>query len=451
MNRESAPERRGVPSLRALAERGAFHGYAYAYPHKTAYRRFARPLPLNEVWAEEPTDALFLYVHVPFCAVRCGFCNLFAAREHGEAAMTRYVDALMRQMTAVRSSLPQEPTIARLAIGGGTPTQLPVVQLDRIFALLEREFGVAASTVPTSVEASPETATDAHVALLRERGVERVSLGVQSFVDAELSALGRPQRTDEVERALDRLAATGAFGVNVDLIYGISGQTVASWLASIERAVQWRPAELFLYPLYVRPLTGLGRRGAVPSDLRPEQYRAGREFLLANGYRQRTMRSFVRSDLSAPTGPAYCCQDDGMIGVGAGARSYTRALHYAFDYAVGQSSVRALVDDYVAREVDGFEFAELGHALDRDDQRRRWAIQSLLGPGGLDLSDWRRRFGGELLDDLPGLVELVERGWATLDAQALALTAEGYGWSDTIGPWLYRDAVREASARWEPR
>jgi oxygen-independent coproporphyrinogen-3 oxidase len=140
-----------------------------------------------------------------------------------------------------------------------------------------------------------------------------------------------------------------------------------------------------------------------------------------------------------------------MIGVGAGARSYTRALHYAFDYAVGQSSVRALVDDYVAREVDGFEFAELGHALDRDDQRRRWAIQSLLGPGGLDLSDWRRRFGGELLDDLPGLVELVERGWATLDAQALALTAEGYGWSDTIGPWLYRDAVREASARWEPR
>lgn len=436
-------------TLRELVRASAFHGYAYAYPHKTAYRPLVPARALDEVWADEPMDALFVYVHVPFCAMRCGFCNLFAAREHEHETMSRYVDALARQLAVVRAGLPARPRAVRFACGGGTPTQLPVGELARVLALLDRTLDLRCADVPSSIETSPETASAEHVALLVEHRVERVSIGVQSFVPAELAALGRPQRTDEVERALERLRAIPR--VNLDLIYGIAGQTVTSWLASLTRALAWRPEELFLYPLYVRPLTGLGRRGAAPSDLRHELYRIGRAYLLAHGYRQRTMRSFVRNDVRDSDGPAYCCQRDGMLGFGAGARSYTRALHYAFDYAVAQPNVRALIDDYSARDERGFAHAELGYVLDDDDRRRRWAIQSLLGPDGLALADWRARFDGEALAQLPALSELVALGFATLDDDRLALTAEGYAWSDAIGPWLYRDDVRDASARWEPR
>lgn len=438
-------------SLRERARAGAFHGYAYAYPHKTAYRPLRPARALGQVWADEPMDALFVYVHVPFCAMRCGFCNLFAAHEHDADAMTRYVDALGRQLAAVRAALPSAPKVARFACGGGTPTRLPVGQLARIFAMLERELGLACGDVPSSVETSPETASAEHVALLVEQGVLRASIGVQSFVPEELAALGRPQRGPEVERALGRLRESAISRLNLDLIYGIAGQTAASWVRSLERALAWQPEELFLYPLYVRPLTGLGRRGDAPSDLRHELYRIGRALLLGHGYRQRTMRAFVRADVDEPGAPAYCCQEDGMLGLGAGARSYTRSLHYAFDYAVAQPNVRMLIDDYVQRDADGFVHAELGYALDDDDRRRRWAIQSLLGPEGLARAKWRARFGADVLEHFPQLVELVELGWATLDDEQLALTGEGLGWSDTIGPWLYRDEVCDASARWEPR
>lgn len=436
-----------MSTLRELVRASAFHGYAYAYPHKTAYRPLVPAPALADVWADEPMDALFVYVHVPFCAVRCGFCNLFAAREHGHETMTRYVDALGRQLAIVRACLPARPRAVRFACGGGTPTQLPVAELARVLALLDRTFELRCADVPSSIETSPETASVEHVALFAEHRVERVSMGVQSFVPAELAALGRPQRSDEVERALERLRAAAIPRLNLDLIYGIAGQTVASWLVSLARALAWAPEELFLYPLYVRALTGLGRRGAAPSDLRHELYRIGRAYLLAHGYRQRTMRSFVRADLRDGEGPAYCCQRDGMLGFGAGARSYTRTLHYAFDYAVAQPNVRALIDDYTTRDEHGFAHAELGYVLDDDDRRRRWAIQSLLGPDGLARADW----GGDALAQMPALAELVTLGFATIDAERITLTEEGYAFSDAIGPWLYREDVREASARWEPR
>ncbi|KOG89838.1 coproporphyrinogen III oxidase, partial [Streptomyces varsoviensis] len=97
--------------------------------------------------------------------------------------------------------------------------------------------------------------------MLAERGTTRLSLGVQSFVDAEARAAVRPQRRADVEAALGRVRAAGIPVLNIDLIYGIDGQTADSWRRSLDAALAWRPEELYLYPLYVRPLTGLGRQG----------------------------------------------------------------------------------------------------------------------------------------------------------------------------------------------
>src|SRR5205823_596337 len=152
-----------------------------------------------------------------------------------------------------------------------------------------------------------------------------------------------------VEVALGRLRAAGFPTLNLDLIYGLPGQTVASWLTSVRAALRWRPEELYLYPLYARPLTRLGRSRGGGDDLRPECYRQARAVLLDAGYTQVTMRMFRAAHAPGEGGPVYCCQEDGMVGVGCGARSYTRALHYATEYAVRAAGIREILTDYIAR------------------------------------------------------------------------------------------------------
>jgi oxygen-independent coproporphyrinogen-3 oxidase len=279
-----------------------------------------------------------------------------------------------------------------------------------------------------------------------------VSIGVQSFLDAEARAAGRPQRRHEVETALGATREAGVPVLNIDLIYGIDGQTASTWRESLDAALTWRPEELYLYPLYVRPLTGLGRRAHARADWDAERmalYRQAVDVLLANGYRQESMRQFRRADVVAPEGPGYCCQDDGMVGLGCGARSYTRTLHYSFDHAVSVSEVRAVLDDYLARSADDFSVAEYGFPLDDTEQRRRWLLKSLLRAEGVDPVAYESRFGDSPADDFPALAALTARDWASEDG--LRLTTEGMGYSDVIGPWLTSAAVRRAMAGYQVR
>ncbi|MFE0588922.1 STM4012 family radical SAM protein [Micromonospora echinospora] len=421
-----------------------YQGYLYAYPHKTAYRPL-RPRPaLREVWADQPRDALFLYLHLPFCEMRCGFCNLFTRANPPAEQVSAYLRQLRRQARRVRDAL-GDARFVRAAFGGGTPTYLDAGELAELFDIAEETAGGPLAGLPISVETSPATATPDRLAVLAERGVTRVSIGVQSFLDAESRAAGRPQRRAEVDRALDAIRASGAPVLNVDLIYGIDGQTADTWRTSLETALRWRPEELYLYPLYVRPLTGLGRRAHTRADWDAERlarYTEAVDLLGAAGYRQESMRQFRRADVPTPDGPDYCCQDDGMVGLGCGARSYTTGLHYSFDYAVGVSEVRAVLDDYLARPADDFDHAEVGYPLDVVEQRRRWLIQSLLRADGLDPGAYRKRFGSAHTDDFPELAELARRGWASDDGTRL--TAAGLARSDAIGSWLVSAPVRQA-------
>jgi coproporphyrinogen III oxidase-like Fe-S oxidoreductase len=306
------------------------------------------------------------------------------------------------------------------------------------------------------VEASPATATADRLTVLKDRGVTRLSLGVQSFLDAEAHAAGRPQQRALVESALDRIRSVGFATLNIDLIYGIAGQTPATWAQSLDAALAWKPEEIYLYPLYVRPLTGLGRRelpllggAAAPGDQRLSLYRQGRDHLLAAGYEQVSMRMFRR--LGAPVAStAYSCQEDGMVGLGSGARSYTSGLHYSFEYAVEIGHVRRIIDDYIATQ--DFSTAAVGFAMSDRERRRRHLIQSLLQAEGTDRSFYKKRFSADPWDDFADeLAPLEDVGWVTCDASAIRLTAGGLGWSDTIGPALFSPHVRSLMDGYQAR
>ncbi len=485
--------------LRRLLAGTPYLGYTYAYPHKTAYRSLDPTSRLADVWRDESRDSLTLYLHVPFCEMRCGFCNLFTSVERDAALHASYLAALSRQAQAAREAV-GPVRVAQFAVGGGTPTLLDPASLARLFELAREWFDVEPSCVPTSVETSPATALADRLSVLRDRGVERVSLGVQSFVEAECAAAGRPQSTADVLAALDRLREFRFPVLNVDLMYGLPGQTRSTWEQTLSTALCYRPEELHLYPLYVRPLTGLDRRGVAAWDAdRLAFYRHGRDLLRDAGYIQLSMRRFrlspgaarlmnvcrsgapapppgspefrpdgtARADglsdqsaspSSAPARPLpatsaapvavfrdYCCQEDGMLGLGCGARSYTRTLHYSAEYAVGRTGVRDILAHYLDRTATDFAAADYGFRLDAEEQRRRYVLTSLLHADGLNPAAYSAWCGAGVCEDFPVLHDLPEFGLAVWDGGSLRLTDAGLERSDVLGPWFYSTRVRALS------
>ncbi|HEY2253181.1 MAG TPA: STM4012 family radical SAM protein, partial [Planctomycetaceae bacterium] len=423
-----------VPS--ALLDGSPFVSYSYAYPHKTAYRRLYPAVSLGNAWQSERQDSLFLYLHVPFCEYRCGFCNLFTQAAPAAELPIRYLGQLRREAEIVRSALP-ESRFVRLAIGGGTPTFLDTDELADLFSIATGVMGAEPGKIPVSIEASPATVSPEKLALLREFGVDRLSLGVQTFDDAEARRLGRPQQRREVERALGAIRDARIPTLNIDLIYGAEGQTVASWLAMVRAALDWQPEELYLYPLYVRELTGLGRLGRAWDDERLALYRAARNLLLERGYLQVSLRMFRGPGATSDGGVSYCCQADGMVGLGCGARSYTGALHYSTEFATGRSGVAAILAEYLRCDSTNFAAARHGIALDDEDRRRRFVILSLLQREGVDRRDFARRFAGDVLEYLPQVGDLEALGLAIVTPDRIRLTDDGIERSDAIGPWLY--------------
>jgi len=427
--------------LKALLNGTPYASYLYGYPHKTAYRPLSPEVPLAEAWSTERRNALFLYLHIPFCEMRCGFCNLFTAAGPTQDVVEGYLAALEREASRVKAAL-GDVSFARCAVGGGTPTVLPLRGLARVLDVMEHMRGVHPETLPISVEVSPETVDAEKLSLLHARGVSRISLGVQSFIPAEVAAVKRPQKNEDVEKALGLIRAAGFSTLNIDLIYGMAGQTEDSFLHSLRQALRYQPEELYLYPLYVRPLTLLGRKGDNWDDHRLSLYREGRDFLEAQGYTQVSMRMFRARHAQHEGGPLYRCQEDGMVGLGCGARSYTLGLHYSSEYAVGARAVRDIISGYISRPVETFDTVGYGVRLDPAEQRRRFVILSLLGPG-LSQAEYQTRFHSSPSETFPELTDLGEHGLAREEEGVLRLTPAGVERSDAIGPWLQSEAMRE--------
>ncbi|HIC94723.1 MAG TPA: radical SAM family heme chaperone HemW, partial [Anaerolineae bacterium] len=230
-------------------------------------------------------DAVSLYIHIPFCRAKCAYCdfNSYAGLEH---LFAPYVRALAREIELARGWHLQARTIY---LGGGTPTVLPLDLLGEILAACRRAFRVPEGAEVT-VEANPGTVDGDYLAGLLGLGVNRLSLGVQSFDDGELRLLGRIHTAREAVEACHLAREAGFDNLNLDLLYGIPRQTLAGWRETLRRAFDLRPDHLSLYALTLEEHTPLARRiaeGEVPApddDLAAEMYVLAEEMLAEAGY-----------------------------------------------------------------------------------------------------------------------------------------------------------------------
>ena len=381
--------------------------YAYSYPHKTAYRRLDPPLPLSTVWQHERREGLFLYLHIPFCEHRCGFCNLFTAANPEDGLVGRYLRQLRIEAEQVRDSLGPR-SFGQMAIGGGTPSFLNLSELQELFGIVRDFMETETKTVPLSFEVSPATIDREKLEWLQDVGVTRISMGVESFDDRTAHRMGRPQHRSNVEDAIRLLQDVGFPILNLDLIYGTEGQSTAEWLQDVSTAINYAPQEIYLYPLYVRPLTGLAGRRQTWDEQRLTAYRTARDLLSDRGYEQVSMRMFRRRESTTSSAdPTYHCQTDGMVGLGCGARSYTRSLHYSTEYAVRRDGVRSILADYIHRPAESFQSARHGYHLPPEDQYRRFVILSLLQVEGLSRRAYQDQFVADVFEHLPELQGLI--------------------------------------------
>ena len=406
--------------------------YMYSYPHKTAYRTLTPPVSLSPYLERLEGREASLYFHIPFCAHKCGYCNLFSQQCCDAERISLYLHTMRRQAEQL-SVAAQGLKFTSFAVGGGTPLILDEGQLEELFCLAEL-FGVHPSRVFTSVETSPEYTQKSVLRQLRARGVERLSMGVQSFNETELKKLKRRPGLGTVVGALENIVEAGFPQFNLDLIYGIEGQTVESFMRSLNTALTYRPNELFIYPLYVRPGTRIDVRST--DDIGYAIYKSARELLVGQGFVQTSMRRFVRRET---TETEFSCGDEVMLSCGAGGRSYLGNLHYATPYAVRQQAIADEIDHYI-RTTD-FMTAANGFLLSTEEMQIRFIIKNLMYHRGVDLAEYEKRFGEK--PDRNLFREFTDRGWIEETGRIVRLTEEGMAYSDYIGQAFISPVVRK--------
>lgn len=408
--------------------------YMYSYPHKTAYRPFSSPVSLFPYLEQVEGRNASLYFHIPFCSHKCGYCNLFSLQTNRGEYITAYLNTLRRQAQQL-APLTTGLAFDSFAIGGGTPLLLTVPQLEFLLDTAAL-FGVHPSNAFTSIETSPEYADTARLNLLKQAGVARVSIGIQSFQDKELIALKRRPRQDSICQALNAIQKMDFPYFNIDLIYGIKGQTVESFLYSLEQALQFQPNELFIYPLYVRQGTAITERESDAVCF--QMYCAACDFLKERGFLQTSMRRFIQH---SSTDAEVSCGDEVMLSCGSGGRSYLGDLHYATRYTVCQRCIGEEIDKYMS--TTDFTVVRNGFILSQKEQQQRFIIKNLMYYMGIDKAEYERRFG-KPLEMIPLFQQLAEHQWIKeTDNGRICLTPEGMGYSDYIGQLFVTSEIRQ--------
>ncbi len=414
-----------------------YRQYMYAYPHKRAYRNFDK-VDIRQYLHHLTGNPNHLYIHLPFCQTKCGFCNLFSITGKNSSYIDKYLDTIERQLIQYgKLEEVQKAAFSSLVIGGGTPLLLSEQQLERMFSMVEKYLPVNVNEIYTVIETSPIYSDESKLKLIRNRGVDRISIGVQSFIADELKTLGRSHTVEGAHEALERIKRANFKELNVDLIYGIPQQTIKSVCYSVNEALKYQPQEIFIYPLYLKEGTRMYKLAEGYKDIRLEMYGVIQDILLANGYKQTSMRRFVLNGLEQSTG----CGFDNVLALGCGGRSYLGNLHFCEPFAVNQQQCKNIIDEYI-RQTD-FNHAMHGYILDDDEQKRRYAIKHLLFHTGIDEVEYRSFFNSAVTADFPFIEELITLEYAVKTTGKIQLTPHGLALSDYIGPMFISKEVQD--------
>ena len=372
-----------------------------------------------------PGEAEGLYVHVPFCFHKCHYCDFYSITRQTEGRMARFVDLVLAEAGQWAAKACRPRTVF---FGGGTPSLLPLPTMRRMIDGLREQFDLSAVGEWT-VEVNPATATPEYCRMLRDLGVDRLSFGGQSFNLAELKTLERHHDPDDVPRSVELARRAGFARLNVDLIYGIPGQDLASWDESLAAALALNTNHLSCYGLTYEPNTPmavkkrLGLCRAVDEDVELQMLRHTRGRLAAAGLGAYEISNYAtpgeecRHNLVYWTGGNY-------VGLGPSAASHVEGVRWRNRPHLGEW------EDAVA------EGALPAIDIERLSPRRRageLAMLRLRLSRGIEFDDFTARTG---LDARTAFADQLDRlgkvGLVRIDREAARLTDAGLAVADAV-------------------
>ncbi|WP_433954784.1 radical SAM family heme chaperone HemW [Janibacter indicus] len=349
-----------------------------------------------------------IYLHVPFCTVRCGYCdfNTYTATELGPAggakgaSVATFVDAAISELDLALRSVGTDRPVSTVFVGGGTPTLLPPQDLVRFLDAVRERWGLA-DDVEVTTEANPDSVTEESLRMLADGGFTRVSIGMQSAVPQVLATLDRTHDPANVARALAAARAAG-LAVSLDLIYGTPGESLEQWRTSLETALALEPDHLSAYALTVEDGTKMAarvRRGELPmptGDDEADKYELADELLDAAGYDWYEISNWARTAADrCRHNEAYWRSHD-WWGVGPGAHSHVDGVRW-WNLKHPATWAKALAEGYPAAEREALtaeqradEEVLLGVRLreglptDRLEPQGRRAVAGLVADGLVD-------------------------------------------------------------------
>lgn len=366
-----------------------------------------------------------LYVHVPFCPSKCGYCD-FYSRVPAEGQIEPLVDAMLAELDAAVDG--RGVRVATIFVGGGTPTFLPPRPLARLFERLGR-YARQNEVCEFSVETNPGCLDDDKAAILRAAGVNRISMGAQSFHESELRALDRIHHPDQIRRSAELVHRVGFEHFNLDLIFGIPGQGLSSWSDSLRQAVDLGPDHLACYGLTYEPgtpLDGRARAGMVArmaDDLEAKLYTFAIEYLNFVGLTQYEISNFARPGGQCRHNLRYWHNQPGL-GIGPAAASYFEGSRW-----------RNVPDteEYIVRIRSGQSPAVEAETLDPLQRAGETAMLMLRLVEGLRCGRFQELTG---LDPHTLFGETITRhqasGLLVADADSIALTPAGRLVADSV-------------------
>jgi oxygen-independent coproporphyrinogen-3 oxidase len=376
------------------------------------------------------TPSFGLYVHIPFCRQRCDFCA-FYLELHREPAAAAFCRALKSEI-ALHADEPslKHREIASLYFGGGTPTVLKPDQLTGLLSAVRRSFAFHPDCEIT-VEAHPGTVTASGLAALRQDGVTRISFGAESMADDELASIGRPGAEAETIIAVTKARSAGFADINLDLMYGLPGQTVESWKRTLLRCIELAPTHISCYALTVEEASRLGhdirrkRKQAPDESLQLEMDNGAQDILDQAGYEQYEISNYAQPGFRCRHNLLYWTQGE-YLGIGPSAQSFI-----AHDRFGNVSNLTAYQDALADGRLPVVERTTL-----TTEERLRDAVIFGLrlrqGVATSQMEDHARNYGHlEVLSKLRA-DHLIEK-----DGNRTRLSARGRRYADTIAERLF--------------
>lgn len=362
-----------------------------------------------------------IYVHIPFCPYKCAYCD-FDSGVYPEPMVSAYLSALREEIGRMSAALSSDDLVAdTIYIGGGTPSLLDPETLEDLLRTIRRHFLVR-SEAEVTLEANPGTITAEKARAFRQLGVNRVSLGAQTFSERELDVLGRRHTVEQIAESVALLREAGVENLNMDLIIGIPGQSLRSWEQTMDRAFSLRPTHLSVYMLEVHggtPLAAQLARGILvePDEtLTVQMYDRFLERAEAEGFAHYEISNFCRPGFASRHNLKYW-SDEPYLGFGCSAHSYD-FRERRWNLATPRAYVEAMRErgEAIAGRIPMTEQRRIEEAL----------ILGLRRRSGVDLRAFRDRYGVDVLDRYGDqLAPLCEAGLVEIGGGILRLTRKG--------------------------